>query len=141
MRDAMASKKTALKETDGKKADEKKADGKKADGKKAGAAKPMARSDVKKELAARSGLEVGQVTAVLEALRALARRELGKKGPGLFALPNLVRLRRVKTPARKAGKRPNPFKPGEMMAVKAKPASVKVKPAVLKGLKDLAAGS
>ena len=62
---------------------------------------------------------------------------VGKKGPGLFVIPNLVKLKRVKRPATKAGKRPNPFRPGEMMDVKARPASVKVKAVTLKGLKDL----
>jgi hypothetical protein len=103
----------------------------------AGPARPPSKSAVYKELAARAGLEAGQVAAVFEALGGLIKRELGKKGPGLFVLPNLVKLKRVKKPATKAGKRPNPFKPGEMMDVKARPASVKVKAVTLKGLKDL----
>jgi hypothetical protein len=103
----------------------------------AGPARPLPKSAVYKELAARAGLEAGQVSAVFEALEGLIKRELGKKGPGLFVLPNLVKLKRVKRPATKAGKRPNPFKPGEMMDVKARPASVKVKAVTLKGLKDL----
>ena len=72
-----------------------------------------------------------------DALEALILKELSKKGPGLFVIPNLVKLKLIKKPATKAGKKPNPFKPGEMMEVKAKPASVKVKPVILKGLKDL----
>ena len=75
--------------------------------------------------------------AVFAALEELIGQQLGKKGPGLFAIPNLVKFKLVRKPATKATKRPNPFKPGEMMEVKAKPASVKVKPVVLKGLKDL----
>ncbi len=63
----------------------------------------------------------------------VVKRELGKEGPGLFASPNLVKLKRVT----KAGRKPNPFKPGEMMDVKAKPASVKVKAVTLKGLKEI----
>ena len=60
--------------------------------------------------------------------------------PGQFAIANLIKLKLVKKKATKAGKKPNPFKPGEMMDVKAKPASVKVKPVVLKRLKDLKVG-
>jgi hypothetical protein len=102
--------------------------------------KPMAKSEVNKELATRAGLEPKQVASVLEALRDLVRKQLGKKGPGLFVLPKLIKLKRVKVPARKAGTKPNPFKPGEMMDVKARPAGIKVKTVVLKGLKDVASG-
>src|SRR3954453_19801628 len=101
------------------------------------AAKPMPKTEVYKELAARAGLEPKQVAAVFAALEQLVTQQLGKKGPRLFAIPNLVKFKTVKKPATKAGKKPNPFKPGEMMEVKAKPASVKVKPVVLKTLKDL----
>ena len=97
----------------------------------------MAKSNVYKELATKTGLEAKQISAVFEALEALILQQLSKKGPGLFVIPNLVKLKLVKKPATKAGKKANPFKPGEMMEVKAKPASVKVKPVILKGLKDL----
>ena len=42
-------------------------------------------------------------------------------------------------PATKGGMRPNPFKPGEMMEVKPKPARRVVKALPLKSLKDMAA--
>jgi nucleoid DNA-binding protein len=111
-----------------------------AEKKAAEAAKPMPKSEVYKELATRAGLEPKQVAAVFAALEELITQQLGKKGPGLFAIPNLVKFKLVKKPATKAGKKPNPFKPGEMMEVKAKPPSVKVKPVVLKGLREFKAG-
>jgi hypothetical protein len=102
------------------------------------AAKAMPKSQVYKEVAAKTGLEAKQVAAVLEALEELAKAELRKKnGPEVFSISNLVKLKLVKKPATKAGERPDPFRPGQMMKVKAKPASVKVKAVVLKGLKDL----
>lgn len=104
------------------------------------AARPMPKSEVHKELAAKAGLEPKQVAAVFAALEELITQQLGKKGPGLFAIPNLLKFKRVKKAATKAGKKPNPFKPGEMMEVKAKPASVKVKPVLLKGLRELIGG-
>jgi len=110
-----------------------------AEKKTAAAVKPMAKTNMYKELADKSGLEAKQVASVFEALEELIKQELGKKGPGLFAIPNLLKLKRVKKPATKAGKKPNPFKPGEMMDVKAKPASVKVRAVTLKGLKDIGA--
>ena len=51
-------------------------------------------------------------------------------------LPGLLKLKLRKRPAVKAGTRPNPFKPGEMMAVKARPASNVVKALPLKSLKE-----
>ncbi len=108
-----------------------------ADNKTTEAPKAMPKSGVYKELAAKTGLEPKQVSSVFEALEELILKELSKKGPGLFVIPNLVKFKLIKKPATKAGKKKNPFKPGEMMDVKAKPASVKVKPVILKGLKDL----
>ena len=101
------------------------------------AGKPMAKSALFKELAAKVGLEAKQVSAVFEALDTLIHEQLGKKGPGLFVVPNLVKLKLVKKPATKAGMKPNPFKKGEMMKVEAKPATVKVKAVILKGLKEI----
>jgi nucleoid DNA-binding protein len=108
-----------------------------ADNKATTTAKPMAKSQVFKELATKAGLEAKQVSAVFDALEDLIKAQLGKKGPGLFVIPNLIKLKVKKTPATKATMKPNPFKKGEMMEVKAKPASVKVKPIALKGLKDI----
>jgi nucleoid DNA-binding protein len=109
-----------------------------ANNKTSDANKPMNKTTVYKEIAGKTNLEAKQVAAVFDALEEIIRTQLGKKnGPGEFVIPNLVKLKLVKKPATKAGTRPNPFKPGEMMEVKAKPASVKVKPVVLKGLKDL----
>jgi nucleoid DNA-binding protein len=104
---------------------------------KSAAAKAMNKTTVFKELAEKAGLEPKQVGAVFDALEDLVLEQLGKKGPGEFVIPGLVKFKLVKKPATKAGMKKNPFKPGEMMEVKAKPASVKVKPVVLKTLKDL----
>ena len=58
-------------------------------------------------------------------------------GPGIFVLPGLLKISRVSKPARKAGKKPNPFKPGEMMEVKARAAYNVVKVRPLKKLKEM----
>jgi nucleoid DNA-binding protein len=108
-----------------------------ADNKTSEAGKPLAKSAVYKQLAEQTGLEAKQVAEVFDALEELIKNQLGKKGPGIFVLPNLVKFKLIKKPATKATMKPNPFKKGEMMEVKAKPASVKVKPVVLKGLKEL----
>jgi len=107
---------------------------------KATAEKALPKTAVFKELASRTQLEPKQIAAVFEALEELAKEELGKEdGPGEFIIPNMIKLKLIKKPATKAGMRPNPFKKGEMMKVEAKPASVKVKPVILKGLKGLTA--
>lgn len=108
-----------------------------ADNKTAGE-KPMPKTAIYKELATKTGLEAKQVAAVFEALEELAKTELMRKnGANEFVIPNLIKLKLIKKPATKATTKPNPFKPGEMMEVKAKPASVKVKPVVLKSLKEI----
>ncbi len=77
-----------------------------------------------------------QVAAVLDALAGEIKK--GLKGPGAFAIPGLVKIEKKKVPARPARKNvPNPFKPGELMNVAAKPASTKIKVRPLKSLKDM----
>jgi len=102
----------------------------------ADAAKPLSKTAVYQELAAKTNLERKDVATVIEALEELIKDQLGKKGPGVFALGDIVKIKLDKKPARKAGKKPNPFKPGEMMDVKAQAASTKVKVTKLKGLKE-----
>jgi len=98
--------------------------------------KPMSKSDIYANLADTTSLSRKQVAGVFDALGDLIKRELGKKGPGTFALPGLLKLQRITKPATKGGSRPNPFKPGEMMEVKPKPARNVVKARPLKALKD-----
>ena len=97
----------------------------------------MTKTELLEALSTGSDLTKKQAGQVLDVLGEVIGKQLAKKGSGIFILPGLLKISRVAKPARKAGKKPNPFKPGEMMDVKAKPASVKVKPVILKGLKDL----
>lgn len=101
--------------------------------------KPQSKSQTYADLAESTGLSRKQVAAVFDGLTTLVHRELGKKGPGVFTLPGLLKLKRVIKPATKATTRPNPFKPGEMMEVKAKPARNLVKAQPLKSLKEMIA--
>ena len=108
-----------------------------ADKKPNGAAKPKNKSQTYTDLAEVTGLSRKQVQQFFEALGDMIQKELGKKGPGVFVVPGLLKLKRVVKPASKQTTRPNPFKPGEMMEVKAKPASTRVKAQALKALKDM----
>src|SRR3954471_4162632 len=79
-----------------------------------------------------------QVSAVFTALSGQIEKSLGKKGPGVFAVPGLIKIEKKSVPARPARKNvPNPFKPGETMNVAAKKASTKIKVRALKALKDM----
>ena len=84
---------------------------------------------------AKSKTEV--LTALAEAT-GLTRKEIGKKGPGVFSFPGLLKIQVIRKPATKATTRKNPFKPDEMMEVKAKPARNVVKVRPLKSLKEMA---
>jgi nucleoid DNA-binding protein len=99
-------------------------------------AKAMPKTAVFKEIAEKASLEPKQVAAVFEALADLIMGQIGKKGPGQFSIPGLVKFTMVTRPPTKAGKR---MVAGREVEVKAKPATKKVKVRVLKTLKDFAA--
>ncbi len=91
------------------------------------------------EIAENTELTRKQVGAVLDELGDLIERHLKKRGCGEFTLPGLLKIVTKKKPASKARKGvPNPFKPGELMDVPAKPASTQVKVRPLKKLKEFA---
>ncbi len=101
-------------------------------------AKSMTKSQLISAISEQTDLTKRQVNEVMESLSGHISKALGRRGPGVFTLPGLVKIEKKKVPARKARKNvPNPFKPGEMMDVAAKPASTKVKVRPLKSLKDM----
>jgi nucleoid DNA-binding protein len=100
-------------------------------------AKPMTKSAVYQQLATHTKLTRKQVTEVFDALAALIKNQLGKKGPGMFTLPGLLKLKLVRKAATKARKVPSPFNPGQEMTIKAKPARNVVKAQALKSLKEM----
>jgi nucleoid DNA-binding protein len=99
--------------------------------------KRLTKTGIYQEVSTATKLTKKQVAEVFDALTTVIKKELGKKGPGEFTLPGLLKLKLVRKPATKAGRRPNPFKPGEMMEVKAKPAHNVVKARPLKSLAEL----
>jgi len=100
-------------------------------------AKPMSKTELLTSLSESTGLSKKDVSAVLDGLGEMIEKSLGKRGPGVFNLPGLMKIQVQRKPATKATTRENPFKPGEMMTVKAKPARNVVKVRPLKGLKDM----
>ena len=102
------------------------------------AKKAPSKSEILNNISTATGVARKDVSAVLEHLAGEVRKALGNRGPGVFAVPGLVKITKKKVPARPAKKGvPNPFKPGELMDVKARPAYNKVGLRALKNLKDM----
>ncbi len=99
--------------------------------------KPATKSEVISNIANKTELSRKQVSAVFDALAEQIKTALGKKGPGVFVIPGLVKLTVVTKPAVKAHKGINPFTKQEQV-FKAKPARKVVKVRTLKALKDMA---
>lgn len=99
--------------------------------------KAMTKTDMLNSLSESTGLSKKDVGAVIDGLGQLIGDSMGKKGPGVFNLAGLVKIEVVQKKASPAKTMPNPFKPGEMMQVAAKPAKKVVKVKALKGLKDM----
>lgn len=102
------------------------------------AKKPPTKSEILAAIAEAAALSKKEVAAVVEALAAEIKKNIGARGAGVFTIPGLLKIERKKVPARAAQKGvPNPFKPGELMDRPAKPAYCKVKVRALKNLKDM----
>ncbi len=108
--------------------------------KKTAVKEPMNRTALYNEIATQTGLTKKQVASVMDALADVIERHIKKNAAGIFTLPGLLKIKTVSKPAQPAKKGvPNPFKPGELMDIPAKPASRKVKVLPLKKVKDMAA--
>ena len=103
--------------------------------KKAAAAKALTKTETMNQLAEKSGLDKKECQAVLDALSEIVDEQLSKKGPGVFNIPGMLKLKVVDKPAVAAREGINPFTKEKQM-FKAKPASRKVKVTPLKALKD-----
>jgi nucleoid DNA-binding protein len=92
------------------------------------------KSEVVNQICKDAELTRKQVAAVFESLNGIIKKSL--RGPGVFTLPGLLKMKVVKKPATKARQGINPFTK-ETMMFKAKPASKKVRVLPLKSLKAL----
>ncbi len=99
------------------------------------AKKPTTKSESLTFIAEKTDLTKKDVSAVFDALAMLMKRDL-KRGPGVYTVPGLMKVKVVRKPATKARKGVNPFT-GEEMMFKAKPARNVVKVLPLKGLKEM----
>jgi nucleoid DNA-binding protein len=101
--------------------------------------KAPTKSEIYRTLAENTGVARKDVVAIFDELNGMIAKNLKKSGPQMFTIPGLAKIVVNRKPATKAKKGvPNPFKPGELMDVAAKPARNVVKVRPLKGLKDMA---
>ncbi len=99
----------------------------------------MTKTQMFTEIAENTQLSRRDVASVFAALETVIERHVKKGSVGYCTVPGLMKIKTVKKPAQRARKNvPNPFRPGELMDVKAKKASTRVKILPLKKLKDMA---
>ena len=73
--------------------------------------KPLSKSQLIGAISDETEMTRRDVSSVLEALSSQIERSLGRRGPGAFTLPGLVKIEKRRVPARKARKGvPNPFR-------------------------------
>jgi DNA-binding protein HU-beta len=101
------------------------------------AARSMTKSEILAHIAETTELSKKQVASVLDALSDEIKAALGKKGPGVFAVPGLLKIVVVQKPATKARKGINPFTK-EPTTFKARPARKVIKVRPLAALKAMA---
>ena len=101
------------------------------------AGKAPSKGEILTAAAEHAGISRKQATAVLESLTGQIQKNVGKKGPGIFTVPGLLKIQVINKPATKARKGINPFTKEEQI-FKAKPARRVVKIRALKTLKDFA---
>src|SRR6056297_2167172 len=90
----------------------------------------------KKSTAPAKAMTKSEIVSVFDELSTLMGKNLGRRGPGVFNLPSLMKVKVVRKPATKARKGINPFTQEETV-FKAKPARNVVKVLPLKALKDM----
>jgi len=97
--------------------------------------KPTTKSEIYSFIAEKTNLKRKDVVAVFDTLASLIERDL-KRGPGIFNMVGLMKVKLVHKPAMPARKGLNPFTKEEVI-FKAKPARNVVKIQPLKSLKEM----
>ncbi len=100
--------------------------------------KRYTKTEILNEISKNTSVSKKEVAAVLEELGVVIERHIKKRAVGEFTLPGLLKIKSVAHPARPARKNvPNPFRPGETMAVADQPPSRRLKILALKNLQDM----
>lgn len=98
-------------------------------------ANKLTKSQFIEALAGASGLDKKSAAGVLDALAALAKKELGAGGPGEVTIPGIVKLKSKAMPATVDREGINPFTK-QPTVIKGRPASFKVRATALKALEE-----
>jgi nucleoid DNA-binding protein len=98
--------------------------------------KAATKSAMFQELAEKTQLSRKQVAEVFDALEGFIHHQVSKKGPGVVALPNLLKIKRVEKAATKPRPGRNP-QTGEAIIIKGKPKRTVIKVLALKKLKEM----
>jgi len=98
--------------------------------------KPLTKTQIFGSISDETGLTRKEVASVFESMTGLVKKQIGRRGPGTFTVPGLMKIVKQHKPRRAARKGVNPFT-GEEMMFKAKPAHNVVKVRPLKGLKEM----
>lgn len=99
--------------------------------------KPATKSEIVTKIAEETELSRKQVSAVFDSLSNQVKSAVGKKGPGVFTVPGLMKINVITKPATPKRKGINPFTKEEQIFA-AKPARKVIKVRPLKALKDMA---
>jgi len=100
-------------------------------------ARTPTKSEILSGIAKETELSRKQVACVFDALACQIKAAVGKKGPGVFVVPGLLKITVIVKPATPQRKGINPFTKQEQI-FKAKPARKVIKVRPLKALKDMA---
>ena len=99
--------------------------------------KALKKSEILKHIADETGLTQKDIAAVFDSMTILMKKNLvGRKSPGEFTIPNLVKIKVSKRAATKTRQGVNPYS-GKKMTIKGKPEKKVIKVAALKRIKDM----
>lgn len=98
--------------------------------------KPLTKAELFSVLADKTGVTKKQVSSLFDHLQEIIKADLGDKGPRLFVLPGLLKIKLAHKAATKEKKGINPFTK-EPMTFEAKPARWVVKAIPLKALREM----
>ena len=71
--------------------------------------KPATKSEILATIAEQTDLTKKDISSVFDSLSHVIKKQLGKRGPGVFNIPGLMKLSVQRKPATKARKGINPF--------------------------------
>jgi hypothetical protein len=99
--------------------------------------KPRTKTQIMSDISNDTGLTRKEVASVFDCMSKMIKKDLGNRGPGVFTVPGLMKVKKKIVPRRPARK--NVFLPllGEYRDLPAKPARKAVKVTPLKALKEM----